>query len=235
MRKHLIPINATLSSLPLALSFKSFGFFKGQMIQQMDTVMAMQKLMGAASEDDFDDIKAMFLETNVYLLMLTGAVSALHSVFDALAFKNEISFWRNRNNMEGLSVRTVFMNVFVNLIVILYLLNNETSMMIIVSNVIGLLIEVDSSSSSHVDVEDHQGRQDPLLLEGKQAGAAYPRSGHLQHQQDQGIRRHRHAPPDGHSLPAGRRLRRVFAHLRDTQVVVRLDHHLAHQLRVSVR
>ena len=45
MRKHLIPINATLSSLPLALSFKSFGFFKGQMIQQMDTVMAMQKLM----------------------------------------------------------------------------------------------------------------------------------------------------------------------------------------------
>lgn len=144
------------------------------MIQQMDTVMAMQKLMGAASEDDFDDIKAMFLETNVYLLMLTGAVSALHSVFDALAFKNEISFWRNRNNMEGLSVRTVFMNVFVNLIVILYLLNNETSMMIIVSNIIGLLIEVDSSSSSHVDVEDHQGRQDPLLLEGKQAGAAYP-------------------------------------------------------------
>ena len=142
MRKYLLPINATLQSLPLALSFKSYGFFKGQMIQQMDTVMAMQKLMGAATEDDFDDIKAMFLETNIYLLMLTGAVSALHSIFDALAFKNEISFWRNRNNMEGLSVRTVFMNVFVNLIVILYLLNNETSMMIIISNVIGLLIEV---------------------------------------------------------------------------------------------
>lgn len=149
MRKYLIPINATLSSLPLALSFKSFGFFKGQMIQQMDTVMAMQKLMGAATEDDFDDIKAMFLETNIYLLMLTGAVSALHSVFDALAFKNEISFWRNRNNMEGLSVRSVFMNVFVNLIVILYLLNNETSMMIIISNVIGLLIEVGVEASSH--------------------------------------------------------------------------------------
>lgn len=69
-------------------------------------------------------------------------VSTLHSIFDALAFKNEISFWRNRNNMEGLSVRSVFMSVFVNLIVLLYLMNNETSMMIIVSNAIGLLIEV---------------------------------------------------------------------------------------------
>ena len=68
-------------------------------------------------------------------------VSTLHSVFDFLAFRNDISFWKNRNNMEGLSVRTVFMNVFVNLIVTLYLLNNETSMMIIVSNFIGLLIE----------------------------------------------------------------------------------------------
>ena len=46
--------------------------------------------------------------------------------------------------MEGLSVRSVFMNVFVNLIVLLYLINNETSTMIIVSNAIGLLIEVNN-------------------------------------------------------------------------------------------
>ena len=72
MKKHLIPINSTMTSLPLALSFKAYGFFKGQMAQQMENVMEMQKMMGAATEDDFDDIKAMFLETNIYLLMLTG-------------------------------------------------------------------------------------------------------------------------------------------------------------------
>lgn len=100
MKKHLMPINDTLTELPLALSFKAYGFFKGQMVQQMDTVLEMQKMMGAATEDDFDDIKSMFLETNIYLLILTGVrmkdmnkiqiVSTLHSVFDALAFKNEI-------------------------------------------------------------------------------------------------------------------------------------------------
>lgn len=39
-------------------------------------------------------------------------------------------------------MRSVFMNVFVNLIVLLYLINNETSTMIIISNAVGLLIEV---------------------------------------------------------------------------------------------
>ena len=67
-----MPINSTLTSLPLALSVKAYGFFKGQMAQQMETVMEMQKMMGAATEDDFDDIKSMFLETNIYLLILTG-------------------------------------------------------------------------------------------------------------------------------------------------------------------
>ena len=68
--------------------------------------------------------------------------------------------------MEGLSVRSVFMNVFVNLIVLLYLMNNETSLMIIISNAIGLLIEVVSQFTLHVVVEDYQGGEDPLLLEG---------------------------------------------------------------------
>ncbi len=72
MSKHLMEINSTVTTLPLVVSFKGFGFFKGQMIQQMGTVMEMQKLMGAGSDDDFDTIKSMFLETNIYLLILTG-------------------------------------------------------------------------------------------------------------------------------------------------------------------
>ena len=45
MSKHLMEINSTVTTLPLAVSFKGFGFFKGQMIQQMGTVMEMQKLI----------------------------------------------------------------------------------------------------------------------------------------------------------------------------------------------
>ena len=52
----------------------------------------------------------MLLEGNPYFLAVTVFVSLLHSVFDMLAFKNDIGFWRNKKSVEGLSVRTVGIN-----------------------------------------------------------------------------------------------------------------------------
>ena len=54
-------------------------------------------LMGEEEEDqDQDSVKEAFLETNVYLLVLTFVVSIVHSVFEFLAFKNDIQFWNKK-------------------------------------------------------------------------------------------------------------------------------------------
>ena len=82
------------------------------------------------------------LDTNPYLLGLTIIVSIVHSVFEFLAFKNDIQFWRTRESLEGLSVRSVFFNVFQSLIVVLYVLDNETNTVVQISCGIGLLIEM---------------------------------------------------------------------------------------------
>jgi len=39
----------------------------------------------------------VLLEGNPILLAVTGAVSMLHTVFDMLAFKNDIGFWQGRD------------------------------------------------------------------------------------------------------------------------------------------
>jgi TctA family transporter len=44
--------------------------------------------------------------------------------------------------MEGLSFRTIVVNVFFQTIILLYLLDNETSYLVCVSTGIGLLIEI---------------------------------------------------------------------------------------------
>merc|ERR1719362_587685 len=93
-------------------------------------------------DEDQDSIKEAFLETNLYLLIITFVISIVHSVFEFLAFKNDIQFWNKRKSMEGLSVRSVFFNVFQSLIVLLYVLDNETNTVIKISCLVGLGIEI---------------------------------------------------------------------------------------------
>ena len=52
----------------------------------------------------------VLLEGNPYYLALTFAVSVLHSVFDMLAFKNDIGFWKDKKSVEGLSIKTILIN-----------------------------------------------------------------------------------------------------------------------------
>ncbi len=70
----------------------------------------MQRDFGAQADGESDELKRVLLEGNPYFLGLTFFVSILHSVFDMLAFKNDIGFWRGKKNVEGLSVRTVGIN-----------------------------------------------------------------------------------------------------------------------------
>ena len=81
------------------------------------------------------------MDTNPVLLVVTAVVSLLHSVFDILAFKNDINFFKKKKSMAGLSLRTMVVNLFFQVIIFLYLFDNDTSFMILVSNGVGLGIE----------------------------------------------------------------------------------------------
>ncbi|XP_044743143.1 cleft lip and palate transmembrane protein 1 homolog [Chrysoperla carnea] len=142
------PINETVKELELRLTFQPLSLFKWQLY----SAQAMRNkwtagMFGEAFQTDEDDadqdtLKETLLETSPYLLAATVIVSILHSIFELLAFKNDIQFWNNRKSLEGLSVRSVFFNVFQSLIVLLFVLDNETNMVIRISCFIGLAIEV---------------------------------------------------------------------------------------------
>lgn len=53
-------------------------------------------------------MKRMVLEADPILLAVTMVVSLLHTVFEVLAFKNDISFWKEKDSMEGISVKTLY-------------------------------------------------------------------------------------------------------------------------------
>jgi hypothetical protein len=140
LKERYVPINETTPQLNLTLSFAPISLIKWQLFMQLEQSFKMQMQMGAVNSE-IDEVRRMLLETNPVLLATTMFVSILHMVFDFLAFKNDIAFWKNRKSMEGLSVRTLFLNAFSQVVIFLYLLDNDTSWMILLSVGVGLVIE----------------------------------------------------------------------------------------------
>lgn len=58
---------------------------------------------------DIDELKRMFIETDPILLTVTMIVSVLHTIFEVLAFKNDINFWKSKDSMEGISVKSLYL------------------------------------------------------------------------------------------------------------------------------
>ncbi|XP_018576856.1 cleft lip and palate transmembrane protein 1 homolog [Anoplophora glabripennis] len=135
------PLNDSLS---LQITFQPLSLFKWQLYAAQHT-RQMWNIWGdnepGQSDEEQDTLKETLLDTNPYLLGITVLVSIVHSVFELLAFKNDIQFWNNRNSLEGLSVRSVFFGVFQSLVVLLYVLDNETNTLIRISCFVGLGIE----------------------------------------------------------------------------------------------
>ncbi|KAK7470267.1 hypothetical protein VKT23_001700 [Stygiomarasmius scandens] len=144
LRSHYVELNQTTPSMPLQITFQPMSFMKFQMFASMTHgFKEAAKQQGASAGAELDEIKRMLLETNPYFLGLTALVSVLHMVFEMLAFKNDVSHWRQKKEMVGVSVRTIVTNVVVQLIILLYLIDNNenTSWMILFGSGMGVVIE----------------------------------------------------------------------------------------------
>jgi hypothetical protein len=143
LRSHYIQLNDTTPSLPLQITFQPMSWMKFQMFASMTHGFNEAAKQQGQSNAEFDEIKRMLLETNPWFLGLTALVSILHVVFEMLAFKNDVSHWRQKKEMTGVSVRTIITNVFVQAIILLYLIDNNenTSWMILLGSGMGVVIE----------------------------------------------------------------------------------------------
>lgn len=139
------PINETVKQVHLSLTYQPIGLLKWQLYVSQSMQSKWSNMLGSEamdSEDEQDHIKEALLETSPILLGLTIVVSIAHSIFEFLAFKNDIQFWKDRKSLEGLSVRSIFFNLFQSVVVLLYVLDNDTNTLIRISIGIGLLIEL---------------------------------------------------------------------------------------------
>ncbi|XP_043364435.1 cleft lip and palate transmembrane protein 1-like protein isoform X2 [Dermochelys coriacea] len=139
--KDLMIINRSTTELPLTVSYDKITLGKLRFwIHMQDAVFSLQQF--GFSEKDADEVKGIFVDTNLYFLALTFFVAAFHLLFDFLAFKNDISFWKKKKSMTGMSTKAVLWRCFSTVVIFLFLLDEQTSLLVLIPAGVGAVIEL---------------------------------------------------------------------------------------------
>ena len=101
-----MPLNETVESLELKLQFSPMSFRRWQLMQRLEGSLRGQTELGFA-ESDVDDVRRLVADTELWLLGVTVLASVLQLLFEFLAFKSDIEFWKNNRSLRGLSARSV--------------------------------------------------------------------------------------------------------------------------------
>lgn len=102
-----VPLNGTVDSLPLHITLEPMSLPRWQLMQTMESSLRAQKEQFGFGDSDIDDLRRLVSDTSVLLLLATLVASTLHLLFEFLAFKSDVQFWRNNKSLEGLSIRSI--------------------------------------------------------------------------------------------------------------------------------
>nr|XP_023022991.1 cleft lip and palate transmembrane protein 1-like protein [Leptinotarsa decemlineata] len=138
--KDLVEITPDTRQLNFTYTFKPASFGKMRFMLQIEATLHQFLDLGF-TEKDLDEVKGVFADTNLFLLCATMFIGSVHLLLDFLSFKNDVSFWKSQTSMAGLSTRTVLWRAFSQTIIFLYLLDEGTSLLVLVPSGIATVIE----------------------------------------------------------------------------------------------
>ncbi|XP_045775470.1 cleft lip and palate transmembrane protein 1-like protein [Maniola jurtina] len=138
---HLQLLNSSTSEVNVTVSVAPASYGSLRLAIHVRLALEQFHVLGF-SDKDVDDVKGIFADTNLYLLSATVLIASCHLLFDFLAFKNDVSFWRRKKSLAGLSARTVFWRAFSQMIIFFYLMDEQTSLLVLVPAGISAIIEL---------------------------------------------------------------------------------------------
>jgi len=138
--EELVEVDKEKKEVELLVRYRPIGIGKMRLMVNMErSLMGFQEM--GFQEKDVDDIKGLIVDTEMYLLLMTFTVSAFHLLFDCLAFKNDVSYWRKRETMAGISIRTVAFQMISTYIISLHLFHEDTSILVAGPMAVSAVIE----------------------------------------------------------------------------------------------
>lgn len=89
-----------------------------------------------------EDVKELFSDNSYAYLTLLFVVNGLHTLFFALGLSSSYAFWSSLSSSAGLSPGKYYSDVLYQLIVLLYMIDNDTSLLLVVLSGFELLMSL---------------------------------------------------------------------------------------------
>ena len=138
--KYLV-VNSTVDALPLSINFQPLSFARWQLIARMEEGLKAQQEDFGFSENDIDEVRRLIADTKTWLLAVTMLASVLHLLFEFLAFKSDVDFWKNNKSLRGLSARSVVVDLISQIVVLAYLVDQGSSLLVSIPAAGAILIQ----------------------------------------------------------------------------------------------
>jgi hypothetical protein len=94
----MIILNSTVEEVPLHITLNNMAHWKFNLVTSIDEGSKQSArqaayggpVPGGGDGTEWEMVKEILLDTNIWLLGTTGFVTILHMIFETLAFKNDI-------------------------------------------------------------------------------------------------------------------------------------------------
>ena len=138
--KDLVPVEKNATDMLLKIHYSPYMLGRVRVWAAFTKSFETLQMLGF-KDKDMDEVKELF-HIQLHFLALTFFVSFVHILFDFLAFKNDINYWRSRKNMVGLSRNVIFYRCFSQFVIFLYLVDEDTSLLVTIPSGIACFIEL---------------------------------------------------------------------------------------------
>jgi hypothetical protein len=124
----------------ITFEFNPLGRVHYQVLQTITETTKIYMHFGA-TEGDVDEFKYM-MTAGLWRMGVMQVIGFLQLTLSGLAFKNDIAFFKGRDDFSGLSSRSLITDFSISLIIFLYLCDNEfTSRIVLYPMGVGVLID----------------------------------------------------------------------------------------------
>eukprot|EP00667_Euglena_gracilis_P006642 EG_transcript_6700 len=138
--EHFAVVNATSDTVVnVTLHATAASLFQYRLYLYMREVLREFKRFGL-TERDIDVARNLLFRNSASVLLAMIVLSVVHLLLDALSFKNDVQHWRRSTTARGISARAVVLSAVSQLVLLLYLLDNDTSYIISGPHFIGTVI-----------------------------------------------------------------------------------------------